>query len=215
VDGILFIAFTAGLLGGFGHCVGMCGPIVVSWNLPLKPNLLYSAGRITTYAFVGGLMGLTGSFVNTAGQLGGIQNLVAVLAGILMIGAGLHLAGLLPLPAVRLNVPDLGLLRAARAVMETESDWKFYPLGVLLGFLPCGLSYTVFLSAAGTGGLLPGMATMVSFGIGTLPAMLLVGSLASFARERAGARLRKAGGLAIVLMGAVFLVRGIRLYVHL
>ncbi|MGE5843482.1 MAG: sulfite exporter TauE/SafE family protein [Syntrophaceae bacterium] len=214
MDTVFFIAFAAGFLGGFGHCAGMCGPLVAAYAMPLKPNLLYSAGRITTYAFVGSLMGLTGSFVNTVGQLGGLQDLVAALAGILMIGAGLQWAGILSLPALPVAFPDPGLLRAARAVMERESIWKYYPLGVLLGFLPCGLSYTVFISAAGTGGLLSGMATMLSFGIGTLPAMLLVGSLASFAKEKAGARLRTAGGIAIILMGVLFLVRGIHHYAH-
>ena len=96
--------------------------------------------------------------------------------------------------------------------MEEESVWKYYPLGILLGFLPCGLSYTLFIGAAGSGGLLQGMATMICFGIGTLPAMLLFGSLVGFFGNRLKRRLYTAGGVAVILMGLAFFARGIRLY---
>src|SRR6266536_4613378 len=88
----LVLALTTGLLGGFGHCAGMCGPLVASVGLVSSPllgarralggQLLYNAGRVTTYALLGALMGLTGSFVNTAGRLAGLQDVVAVLAGV-------------------------------------------------------------------------------------------------------------------------------------
>ncbi len=222
MDTLLFLAFSAGLFGGFGHCIGMCGPIAAAAALPvpggraglaaLKPQLIYSAGRVTTYAFVGALMGLTGTFVDTAGRLAGLQNLVAVLAGLFMIAAGLRLFGFLRLPRRAGVRGGGGLSNIARLIMEEESVWRYYPLGILLGFLPCGLSYTLFIGAAGSGGLLPGMATMISFGIGTLPAMLLFGSLVTFLGNRFQRRFTAAGGIAVILMGMAFLAKGVGLY---
>lgn len=222
MDTLFSLAFAAGFFGGFGHCIGMCGPIVAATALParggakgflaLTPHLIYSAGRVTTYAFVGALMGVSGTFVNTAGRLAGVQNLAAVLAGMFMIAAGLHIAGLLKAPTLA-AWQDGGLLKAARLIVESESVWKYYPLGILLGFLPCGLSYTLFIAAAGSGGLLKGMAVMISFGIGTLPAMLLFGSLVGFFGNRLKHWLYTAGGIAVIVMGLIFLARSIRLYV--
>ena len=96
------MAFVTGLLGGFGHCIGMCGPLVGSFALAtgalgprrsLAGQLAYHGGRITTYAVLGAVEGLTGSFVNVAGRLAGLQDLVAVVAGVLMILLGLGAAG--------------------------------------------------------------------------------------------------------------------------
>ncbi len=220
---LLSLAFAAGFFGGFGHCIGMCGPIAAATVLParggrmavisLTPHLIYSAGRVTTYAFIGGLMGLSGTFVDTAGRLAGIQNLAAGLAGLFMIAAGLHITGLLKAPAFLAGWQEGRLLKAARLIIEAESVWKYYPLGILLGFLPCGLSYTLFIGAAGSGGLLQGMATMISFGVGTLPAMLLFASLVGFFGNRFKHRLIVAGGIAVIAMGLIFLARVIRLYV--
>ncbi len=84
------IAFATGLVGGFGHCAAMCGPLVGSIAVAsgsLGPRravggqLAYHAGRVTTYAVLGGAMGLTGSFVDVAGRLAGIQRGAAVAAG--------------------------------------------------------------------------------------------------------------------------------------
>jgi sulfite exporter TauE/SafE len=66
LDEIYLLAFMTGLTGGVSHCVGMCGPIVASYSVAagrpgFLPHLLYGAGRITTYAFLGGTLGLAGS----------------------------------------------------------------------------------------------------------------------------------------------------------
>ena len=218
MDTLVLASFTAGLFGGFGHCIGMCGPLVAACTLPaarggtvfsLQAQLIYSAGRITAYAFAGALMGLSGAFIDTAGRFAGIQNLAAVLAGLFMVGAGLHLLGLLRVPAPP-GWRAGGLFKAVRFIGEAESAWKYYPLGILLGFIPCGLSYTLFIGAAGSGGILPGMATMISFGVGTLPAMLLFGSLVGAFGNRFLRRLSVAGGVAVIAMGLLFLLRTVR-----
>jgi hypothetical protein len=100
------LALSTGLLGGFGHCIGMCGPLVASYALShrpesaqpfsrtLAPHLFYNAGRIATYAAIGAAMGLSGSFLNVAGSFAGVQNCVALLAGVFMIIMGLGTSGI-------------------------------------------------------------------------------------------------------------------------
>lgn len=214
MDTLLSFAFITGLLGGFGHCIGMCGPVIVSYPSAMLPHLLFGAGRITTYAFIGSLMGLTGHFINTAGNLAGLQNLALLLVGVVMVGAGLRMVGVLNFFSPERPVAS-GILKAAWHIDEIRSVWKYYLLGILLGFMPCGLSGTVFLSAAGAGGPLQGMATMLSFGVGTLPAMLMLGSVIRFIGARARRIFLLAGGALVIIMGCVFLVRGVRLYVDL
>ena len=102
MDATLPIALATGFLGGFGHCVAMCGPLVGALGISappgvparraLPPQLAYHLGRITTYGTIGAVMGLFGSFVNVAGRLAGWQDVVAVLAGALMVAMGLGAA---------------------------------------------------------------------------------------------------------------------------
>lgn len=217
-----FLALTTGIVGGFGHCIGMCGPLVASYalaapsvpaSLPVRltPHLLYNMGRITTYGIIGGFMGLSGSFVNIAGGLAGFQNAVAVLAGFLMIIMGLSIAGAGG-PAAWIEKHNISVLRSAHRIIESPSALRYYPLGLLLGLLPCGLSYTVFLASAGTGSMLSGAATALLFGLGTLPALLLFGSLFSALTPALRGRLYKAGGVLVIITGVYYLSRGIKLY---
>jgi sulfite exporter TauE/SafE len=81
--------------------------------------------------------------------------------------------------------------------------------------LPCGLSYTVFIASAGTGGLLPGMVTTLLFGLGTLPALLLFGTILSSISASLRGRIYRASGGVVIIMGIYFLFRGIRIYAGL
>jgi uncharacterized protein len=219
VTGDLLLAATTGLLGGFGHCAAMCGPIVASVGLVAAPRLgtrraltgqlLYNAGRITTYACLGALMGLTGSFVNTAGRLAGLQDVVAVVAGALMIAMGLGAAGLFGWARRLEQRLSARVMGAVRAVLEGGGAGRFYALGLLFGFLPCGLSYSAFVGAAATGGLPQGLLFALAFALGTVPALLLVGGATTLASARARGLLYRLGGVAVALLGALFLARGL------
>jgi len=220
----LVLAATTGLIGGFGHCAGMCGPLVASLGLgapraglrrALAGQLLYHAGRVTTYATIGALMGLTGSFVNTAGHLAGLQNVVSVLAGVLMVAMGLGAAGLVP-SARRLEERLSGrLFRVVRSVLDGGGTGRFYALGLSFGFLPCGLSYSAFVGAAGTGGLPEGLLFALAFALGTVPALFLVGAAAAALSARLRGVLQRLGGAAVVVVGLVFLARGLGLHAPL
>ena len=209
------LAFSTGLLGGFGHCIGMCGPLVASYALHsaagpqrIFPHLMYNAGRITTYSCIGSLMGLTGTFVNTAGRLAGIQNAAGMITGVVMIVMGLGIVGLFK-SAGFIERHNSALMKAVKVVTETDSPWRYYPLGLLLGLLPCGLSYSIFIGAAGTGGLLQGTFFTFCFGLGTVPALLLFGFVMGYLSAAMRGLLYRVSGIAVILSGVYFLVRGI------
>ena len=215
----LALAATTGLLGGFGHCAGMCGPLVASVALLSAPGcgprgallgqLLYNAGRLTAYATVGAAMGLTGSFVKTAGRLAGLQDVAAVVAGALMVLLGLGAAGVAPAVRRLEERAASRLFRTVRAVLEGGGVGRHYPLGLLLGFLPCGLSYSAFVGAAAAGGLPQGLLFALAFGLGTLPALLLVGLGSALAAARVRGLLYRLGGVAVALLGLLLLARGL------
>jgi sulfite exporter TauE/SafE len=219
------LALTTGILGGFGHCIGMCGPLVASFSLAgstrprplvsrITPHVLYNSGRITTYSLIGGVMGLSGSFINVAGKLANIQNSVAVLAGVIMILMGVSITGRGGNTAW-IEKHNTSVLRAAAGIRASSSSFRYYPLGIVLGLLPCGLSYTVFIAAAGTGGLFPGMLTALLFGLGTLPALIAFGAVISSLTPALRTRIYRASGVLVILMGIYYLYRGISLYANL
>ena len=166
------------------------------------------------YAFIGAFMGLSGSFVNVAGSIAGLQNAVAVVAGIVMVLMGLSITGIAGRTAW-LERHNSVVLRYAKQVMSARSVLRYFSLGLLLGLLPCGLSYTIFIAAAGTGGILPGMVTALLFGIGTLPALLLFGAAMSYFSASLRSTIYRAGGVVVIIMGLYFIFRGISLYAHL
>jgi sulfite exporter TauE/SafE len=91
IDSLYPIFFITGITVGFGHCIGMCGPIVVSFSLHLKgrsvivPNLLYNVGRIGTYTILGGILGITGSLTSFISNIVALQKGVMIFAGLVIV----------------------------------------------------------------------------------------------------------------------------------
>lgn len=218
------LLFAAGALGSFGHCVGMCGPLIAAFSLPLgeerllSANLLYHLGRITTYSLLGGMTGLTGSFVGVASSIESLQRAMMTAAGILIILTGLLLGGWIPAP--RKGAGEGGRYRMAgrivRIATEGGSPGAYFPMGLVLGFLPCGLVYGALLSSARIGmeagnpaeGFLRGIFLMALFGTGTIPGLLIVAKTAGLLGARLRARLYQASAALLVIVGIVFTVRG-------
>jgi sulfite exporter TauE/SafE len=156
-------------------------------------------------------MGLTGSFVNVAGRLAGLQDVVAVIAGALMILLGLGAAGVSG-ALKRLEArASARVVRFVRGVLSGGGPGRLYPTGLALGLLPCGLSWTMFLGAAGTGSLPEGLLLALAFGFGTVPALLLAGVAGTLVGARARGLLYRAGGLLVAVLGGVFVARGLHL----
>jgi sulfite exporter TauE/SafE len=222
---LFLILMTAGLTVGFGHCLGMCGPIVVSLSLSLKgrpfllPHLLYHGGRITTYALLGGLMGWTGSLAQWTAGIGGLQRAATILAGAVIVFMGLAMTGWIPLGVFGDDYEPKGWIsRGLRKLTSFRNPLAYYAVGLLLGLLPCGPVYTALVAAAGAGtdapnalgGMIQGMGMMAAFGLGTLPALLLVGKFADFTWLKWRTHLYRLGAVLMIAVGCYYVIRGIR-----
>ena len=160
-------------------------------------------------------MGLVGSFVNVASRLAGIQNGVMIVAGLIMVFMGLSILGVMGGTGWLERHNSAGPRRRQKKYFPVLRDGDYFPLGLVLGLLPCGLSYTAFIAAAGTGTPLAGMLTMLAFGAGTVPALLLFGMLVGYFGSRMRARVQKAGGVVVMVMGLYYILKGIELYANL
>ncbi len=225
IDPLYLIFLTTGFTVGFGHCIGMCGPIVVSLSLNLKgknlflPHLLYNAGRVITYTVLGGVMGATGSFTLVAAHIAGIQKGAMIMAGIIIIVMALAMSGWVPLGRVFGDYynPDGIITRGFRKLSQVKSTATYFPIGLLLGLLPCGPVYTALLAAAGAGmstagtlaGIIKGMAVMLSFGIGTIPALFIVAKLIDMGWLKKREIIYRIGTILMIFVGLYFIVQGI------
>lgn len=208
--------FLIGLLGGIGHCVGMCGPFVLYVSsatvepnkgrmASLKPHLLYNLGRIATYSALGAMAGALGGLVQIGGALVGVQKAAAILAGTgLVLFAVLHLSGGRLLAAMEERASTR---RLVTALLKRRPKSPFL-LGIGLGLLPCGLLYGAAIGAAGYGDPWKGAASMFLFGLGTAPAMAALALLGNFLAGRRGL-LYRASVLLVLGMGLFFVWRGI------
>jgi sulfite exporter TauE/SafE len=229
--GLLAALFMAGLTGSLLHCTGMCGPFVLSqvtarmraiparemreWHRLTGAALLpYHLGRGTTYMILGALAGVL------AGTLGGFQALKWVSAGLLVLAALLFLGQ--ALPRVNIHLPGLkGLERGwsntvgrhAKGLFDSPTGWRGYVLGILLGFIPCGLLYGALAAAASTGGPLAGAMGMGAFTVGTIPALFGVGAAGQFAATRWRGLVERVAPLLLILNAGVLTVLAVQLVV--
>ncbi len=215
------LLFTAGLLGAL-HCMGMCGGLVTACGMRfgggLSFSLTYNAGRILSYSFLGLLMGLIGKALIAAGLFGKFQGIVPIVAGSLMVLIGLDLLGFVPKGLRKITS---GLFPKALSDKLIGNQLKKYQpttilLGIMNGLIPCGLLYAVGIKAAATADPVQGMLTMVAFGAGTLPALLLIGSFSGITGRVRSGLLLKASYLFIVLLGIRSVANGVEyLRIHL
>jgi uncharacterized protein len=207
------VAFLIGLFGG-AHCVGMCGGFVVALSgMDERPGrvqahyAVYFAGKTFTYMVMGAGAGLFGA---TLGWLfGAFQDVLSVMLGVLLVVLGLGLVGVLrrfdglvQIAPVRRLGSMIGQLVARRTLTATAG------LGTLNGVLPCGLVYAVLVVAATTGSPLTAALTMAAFGIGTVPALYLVGMGGRLMRPLLRQRLSRVGGVLVIVVGSLTIVRG-------
>lgn len=205
-------AFLIGLLGGT-HCVSMCGGIVgaLTVSMPgqqgrqLRIHLAYNLGRIATYVTLGGLLGALGTVGLLFNDVLPVQLALYVLANLMLVALGLYLTGFTRLlaPVERMG---LGLWRRIQPYtarfIPARSVSQALPLGLLWGFLPCGLVYSVLTTALVTGSAARGAGLMLAFGLGTLPNLLLAGMLFKRFREiTRNDKVRFAAGLLVLGFG--------------
>jgi len=193
VDNSFLALFIVGLLGA-GHCAGMCGGIVGALSLQSPQggaflvHLAYNLGRIASYVAAGLLAGLLGQ---VAGNLAAVQQGLYLFASLMLIAMGLYLLGLTQFlaPFERAGQalwqriqPLTGRFLPVRSIAQA------LPLGMLWGWLPCGLVYSALTTALASGSAGKGALLMLAFGLGTLPNLLLAGLLLTRFRRFAQAR---------------------------
>jgi len=216
IQTIDFVGFlTLGLLGGFGHCVGMCSPFVLFVSRRYVPpgagrsaafiaQSWYTTGRVMTYAVLGAAAGALGGVVELAGGLLGLQRAASIVAGaVLVVWALATLSDLVP----RLGSGGSLFTRVAGALKRRVPGHPF-ATGLFLGLLPCGLLYSALIAAAARGGVLEGAAALALFGLGTAPALLGV-SVADELLVRNRAVINRLSQVFLLAMGLWFLWTGL------
>jgi sulfite exporter TauE/SafE len=207
--------FLSGLLGSLGHCLGMCGPLVTMFGVQFRArrpaglpyHLLYHTGRVGVYALFGALVGGVGSALGLGDSLGKVAGTVSLLLGLGVVLLGLGYLGWLPLG--RIEGGGAWLSRAMSWALRQGSSVRVLALGALNGLLPCGLVYSALLVAASTGSLLMGAAGMAVFGLGTLPALLVMGIGAGALSARVRQAFVRVAGVLIVVVGVQLVLRGL------
>jgi uncharacterized protein len=221
--GAYLLLFGAGFLGSF-HCMGMCGGFACAvgrdprgGGATIARHLLYNTGRLSTYCFMGVLAGMLGQIICTpqginlsSNSLDLGQRILAIAAGLLMIAMALQFFGLVPnMGRGPLGFGGNTFSASLRSLLGTPGPAAPIAIGVFNGFLPCPLVYAFLAQAASTATAPSGFLVMLAFGLGTFPAMLMmggVGRLLAPVWRRRGVWL---AGSCILLLGLVTLGRGI------
>ena len=214
----IWLAFLAGLAGSF-HCVGMCGGIVAAlamtrgsqpFSSRLGSQICYNLGRISTYTLLGAVAGLVGSALDF-GALKSVTSWFFIGANLCVIVIGLSSAlGLSALNLSSLEGRGARFFAAPlKRALSSDSPLAAFPLGLMLGLLPCGLVYAPLMAAAASGGPGLGAATMAALGLGTIPILLLFGTASSAVSGALRSVMLRLAGLAVALMGGAGLWRAL------
>jgi uncharacterized protein len=210
----LLAGISLGFLGSF-HCIGMCGPIALS--IPVKRSspfsviigtLLYNTGRIITYSAMGLIFGLLGEgFV-----LAGWQSLLSVILGILILIIVFFPNSLMIAPNTGIFFRFLEKLKVyMRNLFGIHTKRSLIFIGLINGFLPCGLVYLAIAGSMATGKTLQGVLFMAMFGLGTFPAMMLLTLVKDYLNIHVREQIRKIVPVFVTIMAVFLILRGMNL----
>ncbi len=197
--------FVAGLVGSLSHCSFMCAPLVAAQTLQLEGQKAprstihsYHAGRMTTYATLGGMAVLL-SHMLFSGKVQPYADGLLMIAGVTFITSALF-------PRNTHGCGPAQNSRVMRWVNETLSDMRLvlYVRGLMMGFMPCGMVYAVLLTAATLEHPLEGMAVMMMFGLATTP-LLQLASVGSLKLNRRHPRFSTTAGRSVMAINGLFL----------
>jgi sulfite exporter TauE/SafE len=212
---MLYTAFIFGLISSF-HCVGMCGPIAMllpvdRTNQAKKVSQIctYHLGRLVAYGSIGLVFGLLGRGFFMAG----LQQKLSLFIGIAMI-----LVVLIPekkLAVYNFSKPIFGIISKLKSRLgqqfKTKSYKSFFTIGLLNGFLPCGMVYVALFGAIAMQSARLGVLYMLLFGLGTVPLMSMVVYIQSFLTVSVRNKIQKAIPYIAILIGILFILRGLGL----
>jgi len=206
----MITALVLGLAGSM-HCLGMCGPIVLA--LPDKKDsikisffsgrLFYNLGRVLTYVIMGFIFGALGQVISLAG----FQSALSIVLGILIITSLF-----LPLSKTMTFFTNNSLWKKTLGnLFKKKSYSALAGIGVLNGFLPCGLVYTALAGASASGDILFGGAFMLMFGLGTIPAMIILSFVGKQTKINWQGLIRRALPAMALILGCLLILRGLSL----
>ncbi len=215
----LFTIISIAFLGSFGHCIGMCGGIVIAysstkidtqWDKTKQAlmHITYSLGRISTYVILGTLFGYLGGVATFNNITNGS---LLMLAGVFMILAGLSLIGKLKfLTIIEHSVSKSQWYQTNfRALLQSKSITSFFILGMMNGLLPCGFVYFFAITAASTASPFWGAIVMLVFGLSTIPALFSMGFFVGLFKQSSFRSLMlKLASIAVILYGLYTLYNG-------
>lgn len=207
-------ALIIGLVGSF-HCIGMCGPMALalplkqdSWSTRVFSAIIYNSGRIITYTFLGAIFGFLGFGL----AFWGLQRWVSIAMGGIMI-----LSVIFPPLFRKIRLGESvdswlsGLKASLGRLFAIRTNFSVFLIGLLNGFLPCGLVYLALAGAIVSTGPMAGASYMLLFGLGTMPVMMLIPLAGNFASLSFRSAMRKIIPVVIVLVGTLFILRGLNL----
>lgn len=213
---LFMLSFMAGLSGS-GHCLGMCGGIVAALAVAQpqeRPGrrfvctLFYHAGRITTYTLLGLVAGAfsQAALFSTSSPY---PNWLFAAANVMVIFIGLSTAlGMRRMSLASLDGAGWGFMgRMLRHAAQQTAPVAFLGTGLVMGLIPCGLVYGVLITSATSGSWFVGAGLMLAFGLGTLPALLAYGQLASALSAGFGTLFLRVMGGAVALLGVAGLAK--------
>lgn len=213
--GLILSAIALGFASGF-HCIGMCGPIALSMGLTKKQatnfylqNLTYQFGRIVTYSLLGAILGIVGEGF----EMAGFQQYLTIIAGILLIIMALFSFGGKDFAS---RIPFLSKflfsVKSNLGRLLQKADYRSrFTTGLLNGFLPCGMVYMALTASLAAGGVWQGASYMALFGLGTLPFMFAVVLAGNLMNQAFRIRILKAVPIIMIILGGLFILRGLEL----
>jgi len=218
-----FSMFLLGILGT-GHCIGMCGPLVIAFPARsgrFASHLYYHLGRILTYVLIGSIMGGIGAgLAEIAVATGGhypvwvarIQMGVSFVAALFLLVFGLARLGIITEPGwMVMASPDKipGYRKLLKTAFANKRQAEMFLTGMMMGLLPCGLSFAAFSRALPSGSPITGAALVFAFALGTVPGLLLLGAGASSFVRRYQSYSDILAGLLMIYMAAELAVKAL------
>lgn len=208
-------AFVIGLFGSL-HCIGMCGPIAIALPVPDSSNLsfiagrlLYNIGRVLTYSFLGTIFGLLGSRFVIAGFQQGISITLGIIILLVVLLPSKYKVKVTQHPVIlKLSAP---LKESIGILFKKGTFSSMFLIGILNGFLPCGLVYVALAGAIASGNAVSGSAVMFLFGLGTIPAMFTATVFGKFININLRRKLNKLIPVFAIVLAFIFILRGMAL----
>jgi uncharacterized protein len=212
---MLLTAFIFGLISSF-HCIGMCGPIAMMLPVDrenqakkLTQILMYHLGRLTAYATIGLIFGLLGRGL----YLAGFQQKMSIFIGVAMIAVILIPEKVFA--KYNFSKPVFKLISKIKMTLGSQFKNKSYKslftIGLLNGFLPCGMVYVALFGAIAMQNEFYGVLYMILFGLGTVPMMSSVVYINSFLTIPVRNKIQKIIPFVAIIIGILFIFRGLGL----